>query len=273
MDNHLKSLLTLLNDDNDDIARAAMLELIDKYRDELNVILSELQESNYPLLRKRCHQLQSFISLQQRRENLSNYIHSENSQMPLIDALIEFHLLWFDKDSFVDIKQDCADFIKTFKVNPSKLLQSIKQFMQECQFAVLDENSTDSELYMLGAVLDSKHGAEGFFATLIIALLELANINNVHVIKFENHLYIYDPYMHQRLSITHNWEILPFDIANQNIEIFSKNTLLKYLLAIAFANSINNDEFRYTQVLGEILTTNPTHSLSFLPYPYGKKKK
>ena len=62
MQTKLQSLISLLDDPDDNIAVSVMAELL-KYETALMPLLGELQESDNKLLRKRVQQLESIILL------------------------------------------------------------------------------------------------------------------------------------------------------------------------------------------------------------------
>ena len=64
---HLKILLGMLDDPDENSAVSVMGELLRSNSDELLPLLGDLQESNDPLMRKRIHELQSIIALRNRR--------------------------------------------------------------------------------------------------------------------------------------------------------------------------------------------------------------
>ena len=63
MDSEYRSLLDLLNDENEQSASLAMAELLRRDQKKLEPVLRKLQETADPGLRKRIHQLQSAMVL------------------------------------------------------------------------------------------------------------------------------------------------------------------------------------------------------------------
>ena len=72
MDREYKSLLSLLDDENEQSASLAMAELLRRDEKQLEPVLRKLQESADPRLRKRIHQLQSTLLLRRRRKVLTD---------------------------------------------------------------------------------------------------------------------------------------------------------------------------------------------------------
>ena len=79
MDREYRSLLSLLDDENEQAAALAMAELLRRDEKQLEPVLRKLQETTNPRLRKRIHQLQSTILLRRRRRNLTARLFGEKA--------------------------------------------------------------------------------------------------------------------------------------------------------------------------------------------------
>ncbi|MBQ9788056.1 MAG: hypothetical protein IJW31_00450 [Lentisphaeria bacterium] len=272
MDNYLNDLLKLLADSNDNIARAVMVEILKKYPTQVKTIAAELQESPNEIIRRRSHQLQSFLTLRERRLLLHNFIHKhEDKELKILEALIYLHLLWFDKDSLLELKETSREFMRDFPRGSDDIFHASANFMREKKAVSIAENIADAELFLLGTVIDSHYGCSSFWCTLLLGILELYGINHIQVLKFEKSFYLFDKERQLMISPNENWQILAFDSKQGVPEKFDKFRLIKYLLSIIFANAVADDEFRYIFITGDILKSDSAKGLSFLPYPYGKK--
>ena len=96
MSDKIKTLLTLLEDENRNVASQAMAELL-RHEEELPQYLNSLQESENLILRKRAHQMQSILSIRRRRKNFA--MNLKSNTMGLIEGLTELHLQWYDYDA------------------------------------------------------------------------------------------------------------------------------------------------------------------------------
>ena len=103
----IAALLSLLDDENEDVAVNAMAELL-YCEEELGEALAGLQESPDALTRKRAHQLQAAITLRRRRRYFSELLKAPHVDM--IEGLIEVHLQWFDNDSRPGLQTLWRDF-------------------------------------------------------------------------------------------------------------------------------------------------------------------
>lgn len=271
MDTYLKSLLSLLADEDDNIARAAMIELLDKYSEYLTIVLAELQENSDIIVRRRCHQLEALLSWRERRELLRKFIHDhDDSQLTIIDGLIYLHLLWFDKDSLLELNQTFDKFMQDFPLNKEISLRSIIEFFISRQQLAVFEGVLSVELYLIGSVLDSHFGSSSFFCAVILGIAERYGLENISVLRAGKNYYLCDEINSVIFSPADDWQEIKLP-SDAEIEKVSKYQLIKYFAAIIFSNAVNSEEFRYIYVLGSILNSAENKNLNFLPYPYGRK--
>ena len=208
MDKYLKDLLNLLSDDDDNIARAAIVEIIKKYQDSLPIILAELQESENTTIRRRCHQIEAYLTLRKRREILRKYIHLKNEQnLSIFDILIQLHLLWFDKDSFLELQELIKEFLIDFPMETKDPLLSLTEFMRNKKAVAVGENINDCELYLLGTVLDKHYGCSSFWAIFSLGILEKCGLEDIKIIRMKESFYLYCPKSQRLLSPCGNWEL------------------------------------------------------------------
>lgn len=260
----LDALIKLLNDE-DDIARAAMLQLLIHYHAEIDHILLQLQECDNELLRKRSHQLQALINFKQRRNHLHRVLHRQEDAFFLSDCLLELHLLWYEKDSPTEVADLYSELLNDFPVELHPDLANIAAFFKEQQFVALGDSTANCDLYMLGAVLDSRYGANAFLCALSMALNEdLQSANELQILLYEHRFYLYEPSAGIICDVLNHWELRRINFSDY--KVFDRSQILKYIGAVCFANSVHDDAFRYIQILCEILSAD--RSMKNLPYPY-----
>lgn len=263
----LDALIKLL-DDEDETARIAMMQLILHYSSELDNILVQLQECDNQMLRKRSQQLQAITIYKRRRRYLHNILHGHEPSFYVSDALCTLHLLWFEKDSFSEIEKSYQELLDNYPSDYENSLEDLADYIQSKQFIVIPDSTENSELYMIGSVLNCNCGANAFMCALFLALNEDLQLNiNLQVIMFEHRFYILDISNNEICDMLNHFEIRKLNFSDY--KIFTAAQLLKYITSICFSCAINNDAFRFIQILGEILS--PDHTLQSLPYPYGKK--
>lgn len=258
------SLLKLLTDE-DDIARVAMVQLLLQFGHESDEIIRQLQECDDPLLRKRSHQMQAMLTFKQRRLNVSNVIHNRENIFSLSGILQEFHLVWFEQDSCTEIEELYRNLLTNYPIEKKPSFARLCKFMKEYQFCSLPDGTASANLYMLGTVLESKYGSNSFFAALMLAINEDLQLNlDLQVIIFEHRFYVHDRTSNMVCDISEHWNTKILDFSTY--KLCSKRQLIKYMVSLCFCNAVNDDAFRYIQILGEILL--PTGDTSTLPYPY-----
>lgn len=259
-----EALLKLLSDE-DDIARIAMIQLLLNYGHESDEILRQLQECDDPVLRKRSHQMQALLTFKQRKMDLFNILQRRNGQFFFSDILQAMHLVWFDQDSSAELSDLYRSLLKEYPLENGKSFETLCRFMKEQQFVALPDSTATGNLFMLGAVLDSKYGSNSFLSALALAITEdLQFDTEIKIILFEHKFYLYEPQNNLICDLREHWRLKTLNF--NDFQIFDRIHILKFMTALCFCNAVNDDAFRYIQILGEMLS--PTHQTNNLPYPY-----
>lgn len=278
----IKSLITLLNDEDNNISGTAMSELlaVNADSDEMNLVMAELQETGEIGLRKKIHQIQAIQRTRRRRRRLTQRF--ENNTTSLLQGLADLNIIWYDEFGTAEISKIWRDLIVDAAKSKPKTTKKLARFMLKSGFAVCTENVQDPDLFCLGAVIEDRVGADillaaitlelgracGLFGTIIhskkgFALL-ISNTRNNDAKK---------AYYGEVILPVQNWEVvqpeteLPF-------EIWPNNKVLKYVTAMLFTNAVCSEGPRYIQILGSCLTGRKEREplTDILPYPFGKKK-
>jgi hypothetical protein len=262
MDNEIKALISLLDDEDENIALNAMarlLELESSLKDELG----QLQESDNPLLRKRGHQLQVALTLRARRKLFFKEIQSDN--FDFIVLLINFHLLWFDNDSEPKLFDEFIKFDSSFDANSKSSLKEIASNMKLREFNVVKDSTIYPEIYCLGSILNEQVAAQSVICALLKYIVQ--NHLDVKIIRFMDNFGLLDK-DNMALWPGNNWQItiLPNDA---EVEYWNFRDILKYIGLTLFSSAVNSDSFRYVLTLAQTLTGDYTlDALSSLPYPF-----
>lgn len=264
----LDSLIKLLNDE-DDIARIAMVQMIIHYSSELSEVLRQLQECDNVLLRKRSHQLQSLLIFKKRRADLFRIFHRHHDRFYMSDALIEMHLLWYEKDSASELADYYREFLRDFPDTENVSLEDLCIFFKSNRFNAVQDNTADCNLYLLGPVLDNCCATAGFAAALAIAVTEDLGLDlDLTIILFEHKFYLLDRKRSRIADIIGHWAVRDLDFSNY--KTFDRTQIMRYIGSMCFANAVHDDAFRYVRILGELLSHDcETDSL---PYPYSGSK-
>ena len=280
----LKSLITLLNDEDSNISGAAMSELLshDSDLNRINPIMAELQETPDRGLRKKVHQMQAILRTRRRRRRLTQRF-SNKEEANLLQGLADLNLIWYDEFGVSELSRIWRDLIVKVAKNRPKTTKKLASFMQKTGFAVYEDSIQDADLFCVGAVIEDRIGADIILASITMEIGKICGLHGaiVHTEKgfavlisnFSKEKNDSDPYYGEIILPTENWKVvkpeteLPF-------EIWSNSKVLRYVTAMLFANSVCSEGPRYVQILGACLAgrTERETLTDILPYPFGEKK-
>ena len=262
MNNEIKALISLLDDEDETIAINAMARLLE-LEPYLSDELGQLQESDNPLLRKRGHQLQVALTLRARRKLFFKEIQSDN--FDFIVLLINFHLLWFDNDSEPKVFDEFIKFESSFDENSKSSLKEIAANMKLREFNVVKDTTIYPEIYCLGSILNEQIAAQSVICALLKYIMQ--NVTSTKIVRFMDNFGLVDD-ENILLLPGNNWQItkLPND---GEVEYWDFRDILKYIGLTLFSSAVNSDSFRYVLTLAQTLTGDFTlDALSSLPYPF-----
>lgn len=260
----IESLLSLLDDEDESVAVAAMKELL-RREAELPVHLARLQEADDRLLRRRIHQIQVVLNLRKRRREFSKLL-----QSPFIDVpacLNSLHLQWFDNDAAPTVAQQWSDFAETAAKYPLSTLEELAYFMHKCNFMPIPENTLYPESYCMGVVFEKRSGAASM---LLVMLREVASLRPLTLGRLLGEFVLQDENGRLLLPLR-NWQIV--SDAGRELEIWDNRKFFTFAACNLFSGAVNSDSFRYVLTLAQALNgTDSDDVLSDLPYPYGPGK-
>ena len=278
-DQKLESLISLLKDEDNNIATIAMSKILEYNNDskEMNSLMAELQESSDPKIRKKIHQIQAIQRVRKRRKSLSKKFNERSSD--LLQGLADLNIIWYDEYTNPDISklwnQLIIDAIKYTPQTPKDLAE----FFKKQNYSISPSSVQDSDAYCLLAVLEDRIGADIMLAAI---LLELSKVFGIFgsIVHSEYHGFgvIFSntksnnthQYFGKIVFPASNWKTFkPENVLP--IKIWTNSKVLKYITSMLFVCAIASDETRYIQILGTCLTNRKTtDSLSdILLYPLG----
>jgi hypothetical protein len=238
----IKSLIVLLEDENQKVASSALSELL-KYGKEAGFLIKRFQESPNVLLRKRIHQLQAIARVKALREMLSRRLNNVHSG--LWNGLLEIHMLWFDRDIKDNINELFWALLDEFKANCDFSAQAIASFMKSRGFVIPIKGDIDAEFYCIGPVLESKIGTEAVLSALVWKLL-LESGKKAKIVKIREGfgVFCYDGYV----IIPNDWEAVVS--TEGEYREYSPGEVLKSIAFKLFLSTITSDSFRYSYTIG-----------------------
>ena len=255
----LKHLLSLLDDESEEVAIPVLAALLERHIDLLPY-LAELQESRNPAVRRRVHQLQSILTIRERRYELLQKI--ENQQQSFSENLLELHMQWFDCDMQGEVFKVYEEFASSFGESGVSTLAEAAQYMLKTGFFAVRDTALDPEIYCIGSALSSRKMAESLLCGMIADMLDSQDIRVVYA----NGSFVLTD---GKVTVIPSglWQIEEDKVPDGRT--FDKKMLLKFAVSMLFSYSVSQDHFRYIYTIGQALTGCRDDSfLDHLPYPY-----
>ncbi len=246
----IKSLIALLEDENQKIASSALSELL-KYGKEAGFLIKRFQESPNVLLRKRIHQIQAVARVRELREMLSRRLNNVHSG--LWNGLLEIHMLWFDRDIKENINELFWALLDEFKANCDFSARAVSLFMKSRGFVIPIKGDIDAEFYCIGPVLESKIGTEAVLSALVYKLL-LESGKKAKIVKVKQGfgVFCYDGYV----IIPNDWELIA-STDGEHRECMP-GEILKSIAFKLFLSTVTSDSFRYSYTIGSCIGKTST---------------
>ena len=258
----LEKLSLLLDDEDEDVAINVIAALLDRQH-ELGDLPARLQESSNELVRKRAHQLQAAITFRKRRQDFAALLEAENPDF--YAGLVLLHMLWFDRDSQVNVRADLEKFIAESRRTPPVSLDDARAFMCRKGFAAELESTIHPENYCIGTILYQRSGA----ASLLMGLLKnlMAEPEKFHSVRFCGEFALYDG-ENTILLGQGDWRVCRISCTG-DLEYFSCRDILNCAGNMLFSSAVNTDSFRYVLTIAQALSGVRDDSiLKECPYPY-----
>ena len=262
----LEKLSLLLDDEDDDVAVNVIAALLER-QDELGDLPARLQESSNELVRRRAHQLQAAMTFRARRRDFFSILKAEKPDF--CAGLVLLHLLWFDRDSGVNVAGELANFISVSRNSrPLNTLRDARAFMCRNGFAAELESTIHPENYCIGTILSQHCGA----GSLLLGLLKtlMTEPEKFQVMRFCGEFALRD----NRNTILRgigDWRCCRLSSA-QDFEFFSQRDILHLAGNMLLSSAVNSDSFRYVLTITRALCGDAGDGvLATFPYPYGEK--
>ena len=262
----IEKLISLLDDEDDDAAVFVMAQLLER-QDELGDLPGQLQESDNPLLRRRAHQLQAAITVRERRREFYQLLTEEHPDF--WRAASALHMLWFDRDSRVNVENELRSFVSAAGERRLTTLEDARSFMCRCGFAAELDSTLRPENYCIGIILSQKIGA----ASLLMGILKLLmqSPEKFHVVRFCGAFALFDG---DRSILLAQGDCRVCKVSSTaDFEFFSLRDILHIAGNMLFSAAVNSDSFRYVLTIAQSLSGDSGDDiLSSMPYPYGPGK-
>ena len=265
----LRRLAGMLDDPNENVAAGVMAELL-RHGEELLPVLSELQEADDPLLRKRVHELETIAALRRRRRE---YLHKlEAADFDLVQALIELHLLWFDRDNPEMLLEMMQTFMGVAANNNIKDIAELGCFMARNNFAVPPEDEElDVENYCIGPILDDRLGSGVMLCTLAL-IAGIGSGLELGMVRIAGHFAVVNR-QGEMVSPDNGWIVDRVSRLEQGDFWNDPRSVLRYASLMLFLSAVSADNFRYVHIIAHALMGDDDNDVcDFLPYPYNGRE-
>ncbi len=265
-ENKIKALISLLEDDDEDIVSNAMERLL-SIGCEIAPFIAAEQDSENQLLRKRIHQILSIINIRDLRNNFASKINQGKTD--LWESICESHLLWYERDNiqFLNNKYDLLS--SNFSEKGDFSIQNLAAFMKENGFVTSIPGDLEADFYCIGKVLDTKIGADSILCAIAIKLAKDAGIKLN--IGFNGRIF----YIFSENGIVikpNDWKLRPN--RGQFCKALDTETVIKNIIYKIYVCAVASDSYRYIYTIGNVLTQiESSNKLVTLPYPFKVDKK
>ena len=241
----IKSLVALLEDENQKVASSAINELL-KYGKEAESLIKRFQESPNVLLRKRIHQLQAITRVRKMREILSKRLNNVHSG--LWNGILEIHMLWFDRDIKENINELFWLLLDEFKLNCDFSAQSVSSFMKSRGFVLPLRGDIDAEFFCIGPVLESKIGTEVILSVLVYKLL-LESGKKSKIVKVRENFRVLCS--DGNVVIPDEWKVI--SASEEEYRECLSGEILRNIAYKLFLSAVTSDSFRYSYTIGSCI--------------------
>ncbi|HPO90033.1 MAG TPA: hypothetical protein P5105_05025 [Victivallales bacterium] len=267
MKDKIKTLVKLIEDEDIETASKAMAEVLRNQRTAWRVI-SILQESSNPHLRKTAHQMQYALTCRERQKKLAKKLLCEN--LNLLETLIEIHLLWFDEDSEHALKEQWSRFRNLSKNWDANSIQHLAEMMKALSLQSSPFEELECADYCIGEIISSGKGAD-FMLCSIAKIIASDESLSLSVIATDAGFCLYDEQKHIGLFPDKNWTLAQCKI-NNNVKRWNNVMLANLTISSLMFCSIASGDLRYTYIIGStLLKSLDSEFEKIMPYPLGKK--
>ncbi|MFZ2653714.1 MAG: hypothetical protein WAX69_02250 [Victivallales bacterium] len=261
--NKIKSLLTLLEDDDSQTASQAMAELLSMGK--INSVISSIQESNTPKMRMRVHQMQAVLKSRKNRSLFAEKL--KNSDTDLFEGLTELHMQWFDQDSSGEIYNSWGNFLSSTSEYEPDSLKKLGIMMKESGYRTPESDEFYPEYFCIGAVIDEYIGSD----FILCSIAKLAG--EFHGIKVN---IVYTPFGFglcepNGMMVFPSKDWMTCIVKNHdNFEVWSNSMILRLTASMIFLSAMIMQNFRYAYSAVSCLCEPGRGDISkLLPYPLG----
>lgn len=261
----LSALVTLLQDDNPQIASLAMEHLLSlgPVADET---IAEYQESHDPQLRQRVHQLSSILARRRSRDAFIAALGQEN--LSLWDGIVQIHSL-YEPIPPRETLEARVDEVAADLQSGETMTHQIADLMREKEFTVPSDDILDVDLFLVNRVLETRYGHAALLCVLAKRIASDAGWNAT--ICLHGGRFCLIDRDHILLKPSEGWQYGKIG-TEERIHPCSRKDVLMAILAQLFMVALIDGQLKDLHHFGTILTALNDQPLAALPYPLGTKR-
>ena len=261
----LSALLTLLQDENQQIASLAMEHLLSlgQVADET---IAEHQESHDPQLRQRVHQLSAVLSRRRARDTFIAALGQEN--LSLWDGVIQIHSLYEPIPPRESLETRVDEIAADLQPGET-MTHQVADLMREREFTVPSDDILDADLFLVDRILETHYGHAALLCVLAKRLAAEAGWNAT--ICLHSGRFCLIDRDHILLKPAEGWQYGKIG-TDERIHPCSRKDVLLAILAQLFMVALIDGQLKDLHHFGTILTALNDRSLEALPYPLGSSR-
>jgi hypothetical protein len=261
-DRQLSALLTLLQDEDQQIASLAMEHLLN-LGEAVDDTIAEYQESHDPQLRQRVHQLSAILARRRAREAFIAALSQEN--LSLWDGIIQIHSL-YEPIPPRETLEARVDEIAADLQPGATVTHQIADLMREKEFTVPSDDILDVDLFLISRVLDTCYGHAALLCVLAKRIAAEAGWNATVCLHGGRFCLIDRD--HILLKPSEGWQYGKIS-TDERIHPCSRKDVLLAILAQLFMVALIDGQLKDLHHFGSILTALNGTPVATLPYPLG----
>jgi hypothetical protein len=261
-DRQLSALLTLLQDEDQQIASLAMEHLLN-LGEAVDDTIAEYQESHDPQLRQRVHQLSAILARRRAREAFIAALSQEN--LSLWDGIIQIHSL-YEPIPPRETLEARVDEIAADLQPGATVTHQIADLMREKEFTVPSDDILDVDLFLISRVLDTCYGHAALLCVLAKRIAAEAGWNATVCLHGGRFCLIDRD--HILLKPSEGWQYGKIR-TDERIHPCSRKDVLLAILAQLFMVALIDGQLKDLHHFGSILTALNGTPVATLPYPLG----
>jgi len=264
-DRQLTALLTLLQDENQEIASLAMEHLLNLGQ-VVDDTIAEHQESHDPQLRQRVHQLSAILARRRAREAFIAALSQED--LSLWDGIVQIHSLYepIPRRETIEAR---VDEIAADLQPGATVTHQIADLMREREFTVPSDDILDVDLFLVSRVLDTRYGHAALLCVLAKRIAAGAGWNATVCLHGGRFCLIDRD--HILLKPSEGWQYGKIG-TEERIHPCSRKDVLMAVLAQLFMVALIDGQLKDLHHFGTILTALNSLSVTALPYPLGSTR-